>query len=108
MADPRERDLVPLGLPYGERQRTEQALRAAGAPAGTSSLAESPTPTGGAQPPQFQGPPSVDDDVLSRLSPTQGLLSSPQQPEVTVWDEMAASPNPLYRLIARRALSRSQ
>lgn len=110
VAEPTERDLIPLGQPHGERQDTEAAMRQAQLPLGTAS----PPADGAAVPqPSNRGPSRVP-DMLQARAPRQApdintLLNPPAAPPpVTRAERLAGmrdqANNPLVRAIIERML----
>lgn len=104
-------DLLPRGLPYGDRQRTIEQMRAAGLPTDSAGVDPSLTLPGGGGAPGGPGPVAPlplggepDDPLLRRTprfphgTPNADIpVSSPAQQFVT---RAKASPNAFLREIA--------
>ena len=103
MATPNERDLIPQGLPYGEGQATESAMREAGLPLGSRGVQAGSLPQSAEQPGEL-----ADLDPLLALEPLPQEQAA-QLPRPPSFDEqmrelMLNAPSPFYRELARRVL----
>ena len=94
-------DLVPKGLPYGERQKTVAAMRAADAPLASEASGGSIAPSSVAASPAAAaptGPVSRQDlsnfDVFQNREPTEGFQANPNLDPVALFQaRVAESPN---------------
>lgn len=100
------RDLVPQGLPHGERKKTEAGMREAGVPV-TSSPAPSQglPPGGGASPPPSPASPQAAGlgsfDALAAKTPAVPFGAVPQgEPPPDPLARLRESPNAMMREIA--------
>lgn len=91
-------DLIPDGLPYGERGQIEAATRQAGLPTET----RGGTPPAPALPPAPIGPGEA--DILTELQPTMPLLEMPARQDAgeDMLVSMEVSGDPIFVDLARR------
>lgn len=96
-------NLIPDGLPYGERQGMRDALGAAGMPtetprtppAGATALTTAPG-----------GPPVEETDMFDELTPQMGLLEAPQvDPQARIRQVRDSTPSAYVRHILTQVLS---
>lgn len=104
------KDLVPAGLPYGERAGVQQSMQQAGLPLSSGAAAnQAPTPIiptdapPGNQPTPNNLPTPASGDPLLEIAPPRApvpMLDGPAQLRVI----LERSPNPFMQLMAQRLL----
>jgi hypothetical protein len=101
-------EMVPQGLPYGERDDQAEAMRSAGLRTDLGSAPARPTiagPSGSSSP---AGADPLDGDPLLSLDPSAGDMGIPMQRPPSFKEQMrtvaSTSPNPLARSLASRFL----
>lgn len=97
-------ELIPQGLPHGERQQYEQQARGMGLQVDLPG-----TPPRGPMP-QAPAPSPVGFDPLTTMKPTMGFgdvaAMQPQRTQQMVVEQAAMSTNPVVREIAQRYMRR--
>jgi len=96
-------ELVPQGLPHGERKNTVTDLREAGVRVDRPESGGTATPSA---PTQAAAPPRVGFDPLLEMNPMGGVAPGFEQPtfEDRIQEAAVNSPNPMVREAARRIL----